>query len=62
MQHLEVVKELLNSGADPNTVDHDKRSPLTIAALQGQLEICQALLDAGAMINHADLGDDDDDH
>ena len=56
MQHLEVVNELLNSGSNPNTVDHDKRSPLTIAALQGQIEICQSLLDAGAMINHADLG------
>lgn len=57
MQHVDVVSELIESGCDPNIFDHDKRSPLTIASLQGQVEICQTLLDAGALINHADLGE-----
>ena len=42
------VKSLLEAGARVNVVDKAQRSPLLMAARQRQVEVVQALLDAGA--------------
>jgi ankyrin repeat protein len=45
---VDVVKQLLKAGADPNALDTHGWTPLTRAAEGNQLEIAQALLAAGA--------------
>ncbi|GMI29935.1 hypothetical protein TeGR_g6254 [Tetraparma gracilis] len=52
---LPAVKSLLQGGADPNVVVVAKTSltPLSMAARIGNLEMCEALLDAGADVDIA---------
>lgn len=50
-QDSSAVKQLLEDGADPNTVDSNGSSLLAVAAQDGQFEIVQRLLDAGANVN-----------
>src|SRR5262245_38513952 len=55
--HREVVRLLLEHGADPNAREPgDHTYPLHWAAAQGQVEIVRALLDAGADVHG--VGDD----
>ena len=46
--HLEVVKELLKAGADPNHQNKSRHAPLHGAAFVGEIECIQALLKAEA--------------
>ena len=46
--HIDVVKLLLNTGADPNTSDELGRTPLHEAAINGYTEAIKMLLDKGA--------------
>ena len=46
--HLHVVNFLLESGADPNSLNDTGRSPLWRAAFNGHSEVVQVLLEAGA--------------
>lgn len=48
----DVVEKLLAEGADPNAEDDDGVSALMIAAELGKVEWVQALLKAGADVNH----------
>jgi ankyrin repeat protein len=48
---LDVVRELIAHKADPNQPDIGGIPPLYIAAQQNQVEMTQALLDAGADVN-----------
>lgn len=54
-RHPNVVKVLLDHGADPNMFDPGRsyRTPLMAAVSQGDLEATQALLDHGANLNAA---------
>ncbi len=45
------VKKLLAKGADPNWVDHYGLNPIPLAALEGNLEILQILVDAGGRLD-----------
>jgi ankyrin repeat protein len=49
---VEVVRLLLQNGADPNLRDHGSdnphETPLATAAMHGRLEVCRILLEAGA--------------
>jgi uncharacterized protein len=45
---VEMVQDLLHSGADPNTVDKEGASPLMIASYHGHEQIAKVLLAAGA--------------
>jgi ankyrin repeat protein len=45
------LQGMLADGADPGCVDYDLRSPLHIAASDGQLEATSVLLAAGADVN-----------
>ena len=49
--YLEIVKELLIAGADPNASRTDGATALLWASLQGYLEVVQELLKAGANPN-----------
>lgn len=49
--HIELVKFLLESGADLNMVDDDGWTPLHYASRHGNFEIIELLLDLGADIN-----------
>ena len=54
--HLEIVKELLIAGADPNASrTDDGATALMLASLQGYLEVVQELLKAGANPNAATI-------
>lgn len=48
------VKKLLEIGADPNVVGLDTKSPLAVAAVKGNLNICKLLIEAGANLNYVD--------
>ena len=50
----EGVSLLLDSGADINALDEEKRTPLILAASQGHTHICKKLLEHGAKINLMD--------
>ena len=52
----DLVKVLLEKGADPNIVDSDGNSALTLVCKRGRnkTEIAKMLLNAGANINHVD--------
>ncbi len=49
--YIEVVKELLNLGADINLAANDGASPLFIAAQNGHVKVVKELLNRGAKIN-----------
>ena len=51
--HANIVKELLNAGANVNATMKDKATPLFIAAQNGHRTICLMLLAAGANVDDA---------
>ncbi|KAI5637881.1 ankyrin repeats (many copies) domain-containing protein [Phthorimaea operculella] len=52
--NTELVEKLLQSGADPNSSDEFKRSPLHLAACRGYVDVVRALLRHGANPNIKD--------
>lgn len=46
----DLLRRLLSNGVDPNTKDYDKRTPLHVAASQGQYSMAKLLLGAGASV------------
>ena len=51
--HVDVVKVLLDAGANPDGLPNDEHIPLVVAAQDGHAVIVKMLLDAGANPNHA---------
>ena len=51
---IDVVRQLLEHGADPNARDHNLSSPLHLASIRGQLEISRLLLSHGANVDEKD--------
>ncbi len=49
--HLEIVKELIKSGADVNAKSNNSNTALMGAAVYGDLEIIKELINSGADIN-----------
>lgn len=50
IQSLQIVKKLLEKKADPNMADKGERTPLQLAAVNGDLDVVKALIDAGAIV------------
>lgn len=50
--HLELVRYLLENGADPNSVDYGESSILMGVAFKGYTEIIKLLIDYGANLEH----------
>lgn len=46
----DLLRRLLSNGVDPNTKDYDQRTPLHVAASQGQYSMAKLLLGAGASV------------
>ncbi|XP_055828534.1 potassium channel SKOR [Solanum dulcamara] len=46
----DLLRRLLSNGVDPNTKDYDQRTPLHVAATQGQYSMAKLLLGAGASV------------
>jgi ankyrin repeat protein len=55
--NLEVVRLLLDAGADPSRADGDGHTPLMLAAGNGQLEVLQLLLGRGAAVDATNTHD-----
>lgn len=53
-KRADVVKLLLEHGADPRLADHDGMTPLHFAAQEHQPELVQLLLDKGAQVDARD--------
>jgi ankyrin repeat protein len=51
MKHPEVVRVLLENGANPDAVDFNKETPLMGAALNGHLKIAKLLIEHGCDVN-----------
>jgi ankyrin repeat protein len=49
--HVEVVRVLLEGGADVQRVNVDTNTALHTAAQNGHLEVCRLLLDSGAKVD-----------
>lgn len=49
---LNIVKLLVDAGADVNTLDRSKSTPLIVACGAGNLEVAKYLLRRGACVNH----------
>ena len=56
MGSIECVKELLDTGADPNEFEFDGWSALHWAAVNGHLGVAELLLEHGANLGQRDLG------
>jgi ankyrin repeat protein len=52
--HLDVVKFLVDNGADPNIADNDGQTPIMIAIINGHIDVVRVLLEKGADPNQAD--------
>ena len=52
--HNDVVRVLLEAGADPNQLGKDSTSPLYIASQEGYANIVEMLAERGADINASD--------
>ena len=52
--HEEVVRLLLDHGADPNKANPRGRTALHVAAQRGHASIVKTLIDGGGMVNYAD--------
>ena len=50
-RHIDIVKELINAGANVNKGNSSKETPLMFASIGGHNEIVKILLSAGADIN-----------
>lgn len=51
---VDLVRRMLQRGADPRRADLHGKSPLMVAANHGHVEVVRALLDAGAPVDAAD--------
>ncbi|WBA83461.1 ankyrin repeat domain-containing protein [Endozoicomonas sp. GU-1] len=51
-QHMDLVRTLIDHGADVNAADHQGETPLLIAARQRCTEVFSILIEAGANINN----------
>ena len=51
---IEWIRQLVKDGCDVNAPDYDLRSPLHVAAAEGQLETVQVLLESGAAVHVVD--------
>lgn len=54
--HEDILKALINAGADVNSVDRQGRTSLIAASYMGHYEIVEILLENGADVNHLDIG------
>jgi len=53
-RNIQLVQEMLDSGADVKERDSSKKTPLHIACENGQLEIARVLLERGASLKARD--------
>jgi ankyrin repeat/SOCS box protein 16 len=54
-QNAQLVKDLLDAGADPNATGEDEQTPLHHAAGRASREIVQLLLQHGASLTPVDI-------
>ena len=52
--HVEVLRVLLEGGANADRSNADRRTALHFAAWNGELEVCRLLLDKGAKVDPVD--------
>ena len=52
--HVDVVKVLIQSGADVNAEDENKSTALHMTAFEGHVDVAKVLLQNGANVNAVD--------
>ena len=51
--HIDVVKTLIEAGANVNQLDKNECSPLYLASSKGHLDVVKTLIEAGANVDQA---------
>lgn len=54
--HLEVVRQLVDFGADVNRTSDEKGTPLCVACMEGHTDIAKFLISKGALVHDPALG------
>ena len=54
--HLDIVRQLIDFGADVNQISDEKGTPLCVACMEGHADIAQFLISKGALVHDPALG------
>ena len=54
--HLDIVRQLIDFGADVNRISDEKGTPLSVACMEGHADLARFLISKGALVHDSSLG------